>query len=378
MVTMSLNGMDLGTFFKAVNSGVLNINDEGVLECKEKVVESKEVVNTLKDEILSRDEKIKELEKIIVELKQGEAVFDTKEVENLNNENMELRETLSQLVKAHENLSEKFQDLQVERDNLLKNNGAMESLQKENEGLKNQLAQTSNVSNLQDSQDYKDLVESNKLLESTANRLTQENEALQKELALLKTNPSTSNDKVLELEGRLKKAQEVFAAQKKEIETLKSSGGVDIASLRAEIEKEVKDKANAKLKEQWEKLIEQKDRELDEKVKELSAIQRMEIDKKNAQIKELESKVYSQNNAKGVPFSLVDFVDKAFPMIENQINPTQRKLVNQTLKEMARDLTEQYNQDNKEKISDIPLSEKVVSPDEKGNPPIYEQEQLPF
>lgn len=395
MVTLSFTEKDLGTMLQMVKSDYITINESGSLE-----LPSKTQSNNTNADFVKLQKENEELKKLL-------AQYDTKEVDSLSDENTRLRDSLKELTEAHEKLVKKCKEMEAELAfPAPANNEAIIALETKVRDLEYQLENANQGSSVdfKDSQEYKDLVESNQMLESTAQRLAKENEELQKELALQKVNPSDSN-KVQELEARLEKAKEIFKQQKAEIDTLKSNGGnIDIAKLREEIETECKAKANKVLSEQWGKLQEQSKQEaankVDEKVKELTGLWNIERERKDAKIKELESKVYAQSNqnAKGVPFTLVEFVDKCMPMIVNHLNPTQKSEVESVFKRMAKDLTECYAEDYKEEsisgavetdedigfktptqvMQNIPSTQAVLHPDEKGNPPVFEQEELPF
>lgn len=368
----------------------------------------------LEDEVKIRDEKIQELEKMVTELKKGEGVYDTKDVEGLENQNTELRNKLQEMVEAYERLGEKYKDLAEKHQKLESaDNEATAVLVAENQQLKKLVEESKSIQNVTESEEYKNLLGSNQLLESTATRLTEENEELRKKLESKDLGSSESESekdkKIQELESRLKKAEEYFKEQKQKIKDLQSQNGVNIDEIRAEIDKEIRDKANATLRE-YDAKVKERMREQENKIQELineredfvksiTGLKELEIRQLKSKITELESNGLSKINAKGVPFSLMDFVEKAIPMCNNHLNPTQREVVKGIFLRMAKDLTECYAQDYKEMNQmdeDLAAEAEAVFPEptnyveakpvikadinDKGNltAPVFEQEDLPF
>lgn len=291
------------------------------------------LVEELREEIKIRDEKIMELQK-------GEAIYNEAEVEALNNQNSELREKLAGITEAYEKLAN---ELKTKVDSLA-------PLALENEKLKEELSKAQNVEKLEDSQEYKDLAESNRMLEDKALRVSKENEELKAELERVKAEKGNANDseKARELEARLKKAAEVYIVQKKEIELLKEQcNNPDVLKAREDYNKMLKTQWNGDLQREKDRLVREKEAQLAEVV----SFNNANIERLKNENAELKSKLKNSEslNAKGVPFTLEDFVDKVMPQIVHHLNPTQRAEVENTFKSMARSLTECYEKDpNKE------------------------------
>uniref|UniRef100_A0A0N5ACN8 TBPIP domain-containing protein n=1 Tax=Syphacia muris TaxID=451379 RepID=A0A0N5ACN8_9BILA len=95
--------------------------------------------------------------------------------------------------------------------------------------LEKLIEESKTIQNVTDSQEYKDLAESNRLLESTASRLADENEELKKKLesnALENSNIGTEVEKdelIQVLESKLKKAREIFKEQQSIIISLRKA-----------------------------------------------------------------------------------------------------------------------------------------------------------
>lgn len=219
---------------------------------------------------------------------------------------LHLKEKLLEIISDYDKIENEFK-VQVD---------SLTSLQLENEKLKEELSNTANVENLKDSQEFKDLTESNQMLEATTLRVTQENEVLRAELEKIKS--------------RLETARNIFKNQKSKIESLES----DI-----------------------------------KKVKEYSEIKEKEAEQLQVKIKELES----ANNINGLPFSLNEFLDKALPMCNNFLNPRQREKVGEILKAFSKDLVECYKSDSKQQKQKTSIST-------AGNfqESTLKQEELPF
>lgn len=239
---------------------------------------------------------------------------------------LHLKEKLLEIISDYDKLENEFK-VQVD---------SLTSLQLENEKLKEELSNTANVENLKDSQEFKDLTESNQMLEANALRVTQENEVLRAELEKIKSgkvvaNESNESEDIKELKGRLETARNIFKNQKSKIESLES----DI-----------------------------------KRVKEYSEIKEKEAEQLQVKIKELESKS-SANNINGLPFSLDEFLNKALPMCNNFLNPRQREKVGEILKAFSKDLVECYKSDSKQQKQKTSISTAVQEPTLK-------QEELPF
>lgn len=231
---------------------------------------------------------------------------------------LHLKEKLLEIISDYDKIENEFK-VQVD---------SLASLQLENEKLKEELSNTANVENLKDSQEFKDLAESNQMLEATTLRVTQENEVLRAELEKIKSGKVVANESedIQELKSRLETARNIFKNQKSKIESL----------------------------------------ELDIKTKE------KEAEQLQVKIKELESKS-SANNINGLPFSLNEFLDKALPMCNNFLNPRQREKVGEILKAFSKDLVECYKSDSKQQKQKTSIST-------AGNfqEPTLKQEELPF
>ncbi len=255
------------------------------------------LVEELREEIKIRDEKIMELQK-------GEAIYNEAEVEALNNQNSELREKLAGMTEAYEKLAN---ELKIKVDSLA-------PIALENEELKAEL------------------------------------ERVKAELERVKAEKGNANDseKARELEVRLKKAAEVYIVQKKEIELLKEQcNNPDVLKAREDYNKMLKTQWNGDLQREKDRLTREKEAQLAEVV----SFNNANIERLKNENAELMSKLKNSEslNAKGVPFTLEDFVDKVMPQIVHHLNPTQKAEVENTFKSMARSLTECYEKDpNKE------------------------------
>lgn len=236
---------------------------------------------------------------------------------------LHLKEKLLEIISDYDKIENEFK-VQVD---------SLTSLQLENEKLKEELSNTANVENLKDSQEFKDLTESNQMLEATTLRVTQENEVLRAELEKLKSGKVVANESedIRELKSRLETARNIFKNQKSKIESLES----DI-----------------------------------KRVKEYSEIKEKEAEQLQVKIKELEFK--SANNINGLPFSLDEFLNKALPMCNNFLNPRQREKVGEILKAFSKDLMECYKSDSK------PQKQKTSISTAGNFEPTLKQEELPF
>ena len=234
---------------------------------------------------------------------------------------LHLKEKLLEIISDYDKIENEFK-VQVD---------SLASLQLENEKLKEELSNTANVENLKDSQEFKDLTESNQMLEATTLRVTQENEVLRAELEKIKSGKVVANesDDIQELKSRLETARNIFKNQKSKIESLE----LDI-----------------------------------KRAKEYSEIKEKEAEQLQVKIKELESKS-SANNINGLPFSLNEFLDKALPIL----NPRQREKVGEILKAFSKDLVECYKSDSKQQKQKTSIST-------AGNfqESTLKQEELPF
>lgn len=255
------------------------------------------LVEELREEIKIRDEKIMELQK-------GEAIYNEAEVEALNNQNSELREKLAGITESYEKLAN---ELKIKVDSLT-------PLALENEELKAEL------------------------------------ERIKAELERVKAEKGNVNDseKARELEDRLKKAAEVYIVQKKEIELLKEQcNNPDVLKAREDYNKMLKTQWNGDLQREKDRLA----RELEAQLTEVVSFSNANVERLKNENAELMSKLKNSEslNAKGVPFTLEDFVDKVMPQVVHHLNPTQKVEVENTFKRMARSLTECYEKDpNKE------------------------------
>lgn len=231
---------------------------------------------------------------------------------------LHLKEKLLEIISDYDKIENEFK-VQVD---------SLASLQLENEKLKEELSNTANVENLKDSQEFKDLAESNQMLEATTLRVTQENEVLRAELEKIKSGKVVANESedIQELKSRLETARNIFKNQKSKIESLE---------LNIKRAKEYAEQLQVK-------------------------------------IKELESKS-SANNINGLPFSLNEFLDKALPMCNNFLNPRQREKVGEILKAFSKDLVECYKSDSKQQKQKTSIST-------AGNfqESTLKQEELPF
>lgn len=241
---------------------------------------------------------------------------------------LHLKEKLLEIISDYDKIENEFK-VQVD---------SLTSLQLENEKLKEELSNTANVENLKDSQEFKDLTESNQMLEANALRVTQENEVLRAELEKIKSgkvvaNESNESEDIKELKGRLETARNIFKNQKSKIESLES----DI-----------------------------------KRVKEYSEIKEKEAEQLQVKIKELESKS-SANNINELPFSLDEFLNKALPMCNNFLNPRQREKVGEILKAFSKDLVECYKSDSKPQKQKTSISTAGNFQDQT-----LKQEELPF
>lgn len=320
------------------------------------------LVEELREEIKIRDEKIMELQK-------GEAIYNEAEVEALNNQNSELREKLAGITEAYEKLAN---ELKTKVDSLA-------PLALENEKLKEELSKAQNVEKLEDSQEYKDLAESNRMLEDKALRVSKENEELKAELERVKAEKGNANDseKARELEARLKKAAEVYIVQKKEIELLKEQcNNPDVLKAREDYNKMLKTQWNGDLQREKDRLVREKEAQLAEVV----SFNNANIERLKNENAELKSKLKNSEslNAKGVPFTLEDFVDKVMPQVVHHLNPTQKAEVENTFKSMARSLTECYEKDpNKEPERAIKEAIEAEAEAEAAFPYIEPTNELP-
>uniref|UniRef100_A0A0N5ACT8 Phage portal protein n=1 Tax=Syphacia muris TaxID=451379 RepID=A0A0N5ACT8_9BILA len=92
---------------------------------------------------------------------------------------------------------------------------------------------------------------------------------------------------------------------------------------------------------------------------------------------ELESEKSANKNAKGVPFTLEEFVDKALPQVVNHLNPTQRTIIENEFKRIGRDLTECYAREAKKDI-DLEAEAEAAFPEPINELPVSNQEDLGF
>lgn len=351
---------------------------------KDKIEYLENLVKALKQEVAIRDDKIMELQK-------GQKIYDEAEVEALNEQNSELREKLAGMVEACDKLAN---ELKVRVDDNLA------SLEAENAKLKEELSKAKNIENLQESQEYQDLIESNVMLESKALRLSNENEELRKEIERIKAENSNTDDseKVKELNERLMNAVQTFKQQKAEIEALKQQkaeiealkqqpSNDDIEKIRKESDEKYREKYNEMLRTQWDGKLQKKmdllEEEYESKVAAIVELQNAGIDELKNRIKELEAEVANNKNAENVSISLGEFVEKALPELNKNLNPMMREIIAEDLRKMAVDFTKQYakdsSSDEQEKIeSDEQEKIKPIKLDKNGYPPVWEQDDLPF
>lgn len=381
---------------------------------KDKIEYLENLVKALKQEVAIRDDKIMELQK-------GQKIYDEAEVEALNEQNSELREKLAGMVEACDKLAN---ELKVRADDNLA------SLEAENAKLKEELSKAKNIENLQESQEYQDLIESNVMLKSTALRLSNENEELRKEIERIKAENSNTDDseKVKELNERLMNAVQTFKQQKAEIEALKQQpSNDDIEKIRKESDEKYREKYNEMLRTQWDGKLQKKmdllEEEYESKVAAIVELQNAGIDELKNRIKELEAEVANNKNAENVSISLGEFVEKALPELNKNLNPMMREIIAEDLRKMAVDFTKQYAKDSSQAQQDInnetryetidelipnglELLEKREAPkpihvesysdeqekiesdeqekikpiklDKNGYPPVWEQDDLPF
>lgn len=346
------------------------------------------LVEELREEIKIRDEKIMELQK-------GEAIYNEAEVEALNNQNSELREKLAGITESYEKLAN---ELKIKVDSLAPLALENEELKAELERVKAELERVkADAGNSNDSEKAREL------------------ERVKAELERVKAEKGNVNDseKARELEDRLKKAAEVYIVQKKEIELLKEQcNNPDVLKAREDYNKMLKTQWNGDLQREKDRLTREKEAQLAEVV----SFNNANIERLKNENAELMSKLKNSEslNAKGVPFTLEDFVDKVMPQVVHHLNPTQKVEVENTFKRMARSLTECYEKDpNKEPeraikevieteaeaeaafpyiepINELPASEQEdlgfetaaesMPKNDKENltPPTWTQEDLPF
>lgn len=384
---------------------------------KDKIEYLENLVKALKQEVAIRDDKIMELQK-------GQKIYDEAEVEALNEQNSELREKLAGMVEACDKLAN---ELKVRVDDNLA------SLEAENAKLKEELSKAKNIENLQESQEYQDLEVESKL------RLSN-NEELRKEIERIKAENSNTDDseKVKELNERLMNAVQTFKQQKAEIEALKQQkaeiealkqqpSNDDIEKIRKESDEKYREKYNEMLRTQWDGKLQKKmdllEEEYESKVAAIVELQNAGIDELKNRIKELEAEVANNKNAENVSISLGEFVEKALPELNKNLNPMMREIIAEDLRKMAVDFTKQYAKDSSQAQQDInnetryetidelvpnglELLEKREAPkpihvesysdeqekiesdeqekikpiklDKNGYPPVWEQDDLPF
>lgn len=364
---------------------------------KDKIEYLENLVKALKQEVAIRDDKIMELQK-------GQKIYDEAEVEALNEQNSELREKLAGMVEACDKLAN---ELKVRVDDNLA------SLEAENAKLKEELSKAKNIENLQESQEYQDLVES-------------------------KNSNTDDSEKVKELNERLMNAVQTFKQQKAEIEALKQQkaeiealkqqpSNDDIEKIRKESDEKYREKYNEMLRTQWDGKLQKKmdllEEEYESKVAAIVELQNAGIDELKNRIKELEAEVANNKNAENVSISLGEFVEKALPELNKNLNPMMREIIAEDLRKMAVDFTKQYAKDSSQAQQDInnetryetidelvpnglELLEKREAPkpihvesysdeqekiesdeqekikpiklDKNGYPPVWEQDDLPF
>ncbi|WP_435659199.1 hypothetical protein, partial [Helicobacter rodentium] len=230
--------------------------------------------------------------------------------------------------------------------------------------------------------------ESNNLLESTAARLTKENDELQKkleealsriaELENQKGDYSGDKDeKIKELESKLESAREVFKEQKSEIETLKKSSGANIDEIRANIEADIKARFNERIEAQNKKVNELvaekeariKELELDKEnfVKEVVALKEVEVNQLKEKVANLELEL---SKTKSPNFTYIDLgtVEKR---LQTKFNPTQL----QEIMEVLRNTKQPTCEGEAEKAEKEVYTTEIT---DEGDAPVFQQDDLPF
>lgn len=359
-----------------------NIKDDEIKRMQSEIL-------ALKDEVKFRDEKIDELKKNnSPKLKKGQGIYVVAEVEELQGNFEKTREKLAEVVAAYEKLGNSYKDL-LENYEKLKSadSEAVAVLEARNQHLEALVNESREIKEVTESQEYKDLAESNNLLESTVTRLTKENDELGKKLggalnriAELENQKGDSNvdkdEKIKELESRLESARELFKDQKREINTLKKSSGANIDEIRDNIEADIKAKFNERIETQNRKVNELvaakeariKELELDKEnfVKEVVALKEVEVNQLKEKVTSLELELSKVKNPNLTHIDL-DAIEKR---LQTKFNPTQAKLIMEILKTQNNLLVRVKEKAEKE----------VYIPEitNEGDAKVFQQGDLPF
>lgn len=360
-----------------------NIKDDEIKRAQVEIL-------ALKDEVKFRDEKIDELKKNNTpKLEKGQGIYVVAEVEELQGNFEKTREKLAEVVVAYEKLGNSYKEL-LENYEKLKSadSEAVAVLEARNQHLEALVNESKEIKAITEYQEYKDLAESNSLLESTATRLTKENDELEKKLenalsriSELENQKGVSigekDEKIKELESKLESARELFKEQKKEIETLKKSSGANIDEIKANIEADIKARFNERIEGQNKKVNELvaekeariKELELDKEnfVKEVVALKEVEVNQLREKVANLELEL---SKTKSPNFTYIDLgtVEKR---LQTKFNPTQLQEIMEVLRNTKQPTCE----------SEAEKAEKEVYIPEitnEGDAPVFQQDDLPF
>ena len=360
-----------------------NIKDDEIKRAQVEIL-------SLKDEIKFRDEKIDELKKNNTpKLEKGQGIYVVAEVEELQGNFEKTREKLAEVVVAYEKLGNLYKELSENYEKLKSaDSEAVAVLEARNQHLEALVNESKEIKTVTEYQEYKDLAESNNLLESTAARLTKENDELQKkleealsriaELENQKGDYSGDKDeKIKELESKLESAREVFKEQKSEIETLKKSSGANIDEIRANIEADIKARFNERIEAQNKKVNELvaekeariKELELDKEnfVKEVVALKEVEVNQLKEKVANLELEL---SKTKSPNFTYIDLgtVEKR---LQTKFNPTQL----QEIMEVLRNTKQPTCEGEAEKAEKEVYTTEIT---DEGDAPVFQQDDLPF
>lgn len=360
-----------------------NIKDDEIKRAQVEIL-------ALKDEVKFRDEKIDELKKNNTpKLEKGQGIYVVAEVEELQGNFEKTREKLAEVVVAYEKLGNSYKEL-LENYEKLKSadSEAVAVLEARNQHLEALVNESKEIKAITEYQEYKDLAESNSLLESTATRLTKENDELEKKLenalsriAELENQKGVStgdkDEKIKELESKLESARELFKEQKREIETLKKSSGANIDEIKANIEADIKARFNERIEVQNKKVNELvaekeariKELELDKEnfVKEVVALKEVEVNQLREKVANLELEL---SKTKSPNFTYIDLgtVEKR---LQTRFNPAQLREIMEVLKNTKQPACE----------SEVEKAGKEVYIPEitnEGDAPAFQQDDLPF
>ena len=334
-----------------------------------------------------KDDEVKRMRSEILALK-DEVKFRDEKIDELQGNFEKTREKLAEVAAAYEKLGNSYKEL-LENYEKLKSadSEAVAVLEARNQHLETLVNESKEIKEVTESQEYKDLAESNSLLESTVTRLTKENNELQKklegtlnriaDLENQKGEPSGDKDeKIKELESKLESAREFFKDQKIEIETLKKNSGANIDEIRANIEADIKAKFNERIEAQNKKVNELvatkeariKELELDKEnfVKEVVALKEVEVNQLKEKVTSLELEL---SKTKSPNLTLID-LSAIKKRLQTKFNPTQLREIMGVLKN-----PEQPTESDAEK------AEKEVYTTETTNErdaPVFQQGDLPF